>query len=148
MLFKQVIKNQLRKQLTSANSLTLVNRYPLNKNRFEGIDELGLYLHIPFCRQICPYCPYNKEIFQTPVAERYTNAVIREIDLYAELVGDRRITSFYIGGGTPTTMLNCGLERILGHLYNTFNIQCDIHLESHPNDLTPENLDRISCFTI
>jgi oxygen-independent coproporphyrinogen-3 oxidase len=144
MLFRQVLKNQLRKQLTNANSLTLTNRYPLNKNRFEGIDELGIYLHIPFCRQICPYCPYNKEIFTMQLAEGYTNAVIKEIDLYAERVGQRRITSLYIGGGTPTTMLNCGLERILKHIYDTFNMQCGIHIESHPNDLTPANLDRIA----
>jgi oxygen-independent coproporphyrinogen-3 oxidase len=146
--FRQVLTNELRRQLTNSNSLTLVNRYPLNKNRLDGVDDLGLYLHIPFCRQICPYCPYNKEIFKTQVSERYTNAVIKEIDLYAAMVAERRITSFYIGGGTPTTMLNCGLERILAHIYDRFNMQSGIHMESHPNDLTPENLDRITSLGI
>lgn len=144
MWLKQLLKNQLRKQLANADAIRLVNINPHHHNRFQDIDELGLYLHIPFCRQICPYCPYNKEIFKTPLAESYTNAVISEIDLYSKLVGDRRVTSFYIGGGTPTTMLHCGLERILTHIYNTFNMQCGIHMESHPNDLTPANLDLIA----
>ena len=144
MWLKKLLKNQLKKQLMKADGIRLVNINPHHHNRFQDIEELGLYLHIPFCRQICPYCPYNKEIFRTPVAESYANAVICEIDSYIQLVGDRRITSFYIGGGTPTTMLHFGLERILSHIYNTFNMQCGIHMESHPNDLTPANLDRIA----
>lgn len=78
---------------------------------FDAIDSCGLYLHIPFCRQICPYCPYNKELFCAAVAERYADAVLHEIDRYAAIVGRRPITSFYIGGGTPTTMLDAGLPK-------------------------------------
>ena len=33
-------------------------------SHFQDIDSFGLYLHIPFCRQICPYCPYNKELYR------------------------------------------------------------------------------------
>jgi coproporphyrinogen III oxidase-like Fe-S oxidoreductase len=111
--------------------------------RFEGLDRLGLYLHVPFCRQICPYCPYNKELFQVALAERYTEAVLQEIDRYSAMVGGLPVTSFYIGGGTPTTMLHTGLPRILDHIYRRFNMQCGIHMESHPNDLSPENLSTI-----
>jgi oxygen-independent coproporphyrinogen-3 oxidase len=107
------------------------------------LDSFGLYLHIPFCRQICPYCPYNKQIYHPEVAKHYTQAVIREIDTYAQLVGTKPVTSFYIGGGTPTTMIDSGLVRILDHIYGTFNMQCEVHMESHPNDLTPKNLDKI-----
>ena len=110
---------------------------------FQDIESLGLYLHIPFCRQICPYCPYNKELFRAAVAERYADALLREIDQYAAIVGNRPITSFYIGGGTPTTMLPAGLPRILEHIYRKFNMQCGIHLESHPNDLSADNLQTI-----
>jgi coproporphyrinogen III oxidase-like Fe-S oxidoreductase len=111
--------------------------------RVEGIDSLGLYLHVPFCRQICPYCPYNKELFQVALAERYTEAVLQEIDRYSAMVGGLPVTSFYIGGGTPTTMLHTGLPRILDHIYRRFNMQCGIHMESHLNDLSPENLSTI-----
>jgi oxygen-independent coproporphyrinogen III oxidase len=116
--------------------------------RFQDIDSLGLYLHIPFCRQICPYCPYNKELYHPAVAERYTEAVLREIDRYAEIVGSRPVTSFYIGGGTPTTMLQTGLARILKHIYHRFNMQCSIHMESHPNDLNAANLDSIAAMGV
>jgi len=138
------LRGQLRRLLAQEKYLALENRVPSLENRFQGIDDLGLYLHIPFCRQICPYCPYNKEIYRPEVAERYANAVIREIDVYSEVVGDRLVTSFYIGGGTPTTMLYSGIDRILEHVFGAFNMQCDIHMESHPNDLTPDNLDAIA----
>ncbi|MCF7911985.1 MAG: radical SAM protein [Candidatus Cloacimonetes bacterium] len=70
-------------------------------------------------------------------------AIIKEIDQYAFLTGKIPVTSFYIGGGTPTTMLNNGLEDILEHIYKKFNMQCDIHLESHPNHLSQVNLEKI-----
>jgi len=116
--------------------------------RFQDIDSLGLYLHIPFCRQICPYCPYNKELYRPAVAERYTEAVLKEIDRYAEIVGSRPVTSCYIGGGTPTTMLNAGLARILEYIYHKFNMRCSIHMESHPNDLNAANLNTIAAMGV
>ena len=138
------LRTQLRRLLTKESYVALESKIPLLESRFQDIDEFGLYLHIPFCRQICPYCPYNKEIYHPEVAERYTSAVKKEIDIYSRLIGNRPVTSFYIGGGTPTTMLYSGLDEILEHVFDTFNMQCDIHLESHPNDLTPDSLNAIS----
>jgi oxygen-independent coproporphyrinogen-3 oxidase len=109
--------------------------------KFQNINELGLYLHIPFCRYICPYCPYNKELYQDDLVKRYTASVIKEIDYYASIVGRRPVTSFYIGGGTPTTMLGNGIEQIINHIYKFFNMKCHVHIESHPNDLSQENLN-------
>jgi len=110
------LRTQLRRSLTKESYVALESKTPLLESRFQGIDGFGLYLHIPFCRQICPYCPYNKEIYHPEVAERYANAVKKEIDIYSELIGDRPVTSFYIGGGTPTTMLYSDLEKILEHV--------------------------------
>ena len=137
------LRTQLRRSLTKESYVALENRIPLLESRFQDIDGFGLYLHIPFCRQICPYCPYSKEIYHPEVAERYTNAVKKEIDIYSELIGDRPVTSFYIGGGTPTTMLYSGLDKILEHVFEAFDMQCDIHMESHPNDLSLDNLNAI-----
>jgi coproporphyrinogen III oxidase-like Fe-S oxidoreductase len=129
--------------LLGEHKLALKSESLALSRRFEGLDRLGLYLHVPFCRQICPYCPYNKELFQVALAERYTEAVLQEIDRYSAMVGGLPVTSFYIGGGTPTTMLHTGLPRILDHIYRRFNMQCGIHMESHLNDLSPENLSTI-----
>ncbi len=141
---ESLLRNRIRRLLVGQDSVALKRRMPSLEKRFQGIDEFGLYLHVPFCRQICPYCPYNKELYRPEMAERYAGAVLREIDIYGQLIGDRPVTSFYIGGGTPTTMLSSGLDRILEHVHKSFNMQCGIHLESHPNDLTPDGLDRIA----
>jgi coproporphyrinogen III oxidase-like Fe-S oxidoreductase len=138
------LRTQLKRLLTQEGYLALENEIPLLERRFQDIEEFGLYLHIPFCRQICPYCPYNKEIYHPEIAESYIYAVGKEIDIYSELIGNRPVTSFYIGGGTPTTMLYSGLDKVLEHVFEAFNMQCDIHMESHPNDLSADNLHAIA----
>ena len=142
----QLIRRRLLKFLTGERNIVLARRPPTRdqlRTQFESIPSLGLYLHIPFCEQICPYCPYNKEIYRSDVAAAYVQAVAREVDFYADLVGDRAITSFYIGGGTPTTLLNRGLGGIVERIRGAFNLQCDLHMESHPNHLSADNLRAI-----
>jgi oxygen-independent coproporphyrinogen-3 oxidase len=141
-------RSYLRRALTGERDIALERRELSLEGHFEGLEELGIYLHVPFCERICPYCPYNKEIYRPDVAPRYTKAVKTEIDLYAELIGDSPVTSFYIGGGTPTTMLHSGLSEVLDHIHRRFDVRCEIHLESHPNHLTPPNLDTISSMGI
>jgi oxygen-independent coproporphyrinogen-3 oxidase len=137
------LRSQFRRLLIKEDNIALGSKIPVLESRFQDIDEFGLYLHIPFCRQLCPYCPYNKEIYHSETAKSYTKAVIKEIDIYSEMIGSKPVTSFYIGGGTPTTMLYSGLDKILDHVFKVFNLQCDIHMESHPNDLSIDNLNTI-----
>jgi coproporphyrinogen III oxidase-like Fe-S oxidoreductase len=143
-----LLRGVLTRLLAGQGRVALEKRIPELEGRFSQVEEVGLYLHIPFCRQICPYCPYNKELYSVSAASKYVQAVRREIDSYAHLVGDRPVTSFYIGGGTPTTMLYSGLGEILEHVSRAFNMQCEIHMESHPNDLTRENLETIKSFGV
>lgn len=141
-----LVRKHLCGALTHTREIALEGRMPSREEltkKYEEIDELGIYLHIPFCRQICPYCPYNKEVYSPNTAGRYADAVKKEIDFYSDIVGNRPVTSLYIGGGTPTTMLDNGLGEILRHLHSVFNVRCDVHMESHPNDLSDENLDAI-----
>jgi coproporphyrinogen III oxidase-like Fe-S oxidoreductase len=143
---EEFIRRRVLKFLTGQQRVVLSGRAPSReqlRTQLEHLPSLGLYLHVPFCEQICPYCPYNKEIYRDDVAARYAAAVGTEIDFYADLVGTRRITSFYIGGGTPTTMLHRGLEEMIGRVRRRFDLQCDIHMESHPNHLSADNLRAI-----
>jgi coproporphyrinogen III oxidase-like Fe-S oxidoreductase len=143
---QRLIRRSLLRLLTGEREIGLTRAVPSPdelREKFKAIDTLGLYVHIPFCEQICPYCPYNKELYRSDLAEAYVGALKREIDLYSDIVADRPVTSFYIGGGTPTTMLHSGLAEIIEHVRRTFDLQCDIHMESHPDHLSAGNLDAI-----
>lgn len=136
----------MRRYFTKQPDIMFRNSVPSRislEEKFQQIDELGIYLHIPFCNQICGYCPYNREIFNKELSQRYVDAVIKEIDSYASMVSSKPVTSFYIGGGTPTVLLQNGIEKIINHIYKRFNMQCQIHMESHPNHLSEENLSTL-----
>jgi menaquinone C8-methyltransferase len=64
-------------------------------------DRPGLYVHVPFCRSLCPFCPYNKVRYQAGLAARYAAALLRELDHYLA-AGVGPFSSLYVGGGTPT----------------------------------------------
>jgi oxygen-independent coproporphyrinogen-3 oxidase len=145
-MINNFIRKQISRRFTGVEQAVLEARTPSSEEltgKFQDIDELGIYLHIPFCEQICPYCPYNKEIYHPELASKYTLALKKEIDFYVNIIGKRPVTSFYVGGGTPTTMLRNGMKDILEHIYKNFNMKCSIHMESHPNHLNRKNLDFI-----
>jgi oxygen-independent coproporphyrinogen-3 oxidase len=148
---ERLLRRSLLRLLTGEREIRLTRTVPSRdqlREKFKEIDALGLYLHIPFCERICPYCPYNKELYRSDLAAGYVGAVKREIDFYADIVGDKPVTSLYIGGGTPTTMLRSGLADIIEHARRTFDLRCDVHLESHPNHLSAENLDAIEALGV
>ena len=67
------------------------------------VGPYGLYLHVPFCRSICPYCPYNKVLYRAEAVPRYFDALREELRMYD--APRRRFTSLYVGGGTPSLCL-------------------------------------------
>jgi len=138
------IRKKISKYFTGQDEIVFCDNIPsygMLTEKFSNIDELGLYLHIPFCDRICPYCPYNKEVYNENKAWNYVDALKKEIESYAYIIGNKPVTSFYIGGGTPTTMLKTGINEIINHIYKHFKMDCNIHMESHPNHLTTENLN-------
>jgi coproporphyrinogen III oxidase-like Fe-S oxidoreductase len=151
LMLKEYLQKKIYKRLTGENELIMSNIYPsVNElhDKFRDINEMGIYLHIPFCTRICPYCPYNKEIFKEEVCQNYVHAVTKEIDTYVPILKSIPVTSFYIGGGTPTTMLKKGIEKIINHIYKHLNMNCYVHMESHPNHLTAENLKIIESLNV
>lgn len=100
----------------------------------------GLYLHVPFCKNLCPYCPYNRVQYSEDLFAQYERAVIEEIDLVAPDLQGNHFISLYIGGGTPTVHLE-GLLRILTHLRKTFSLDCDICIELHPGSMDGHTLE-------
>lgn len=105
----------------------------------QDLQRAGLYLHIPFCKNLCPYCPYNRVTYQEPAFKRFEEAVRQEIDLYAPRLQGMEFVSLYIGGGTPTVDPE-GLMRILRHLRAKLPLQCDTCIELHPASMDDQCL--------
>lgn len=109
-----------------------------------GLTRAGLYLHVPFCEELCPYCPYNRVKYEEDLFTRYEAAVHQEIDLYAPHLARTSFDSLYIGGGTPTINV-MGLQRILVHLRRAFSFSGDICIELHPRHMDNRCLEMLRC---
>ncbi len=140
-VIKKIIRQTIKTILTGSGGLALHNYYPGIEKM--NMKELGLYLHIPFCMRPCFYCPYFKEKYDGKKALSYKNAVMGEIAYYKDILEGKRITSFYIGGGTPTTMMGSGLEEVVRSVKQSFDLKCGISTETHPNDITREMVKRL-----
>ncbi len=113
-----------------------------------GLKRLGLYLHVPFCGNLCPFCPYNRVEHDAALFRRYEVAVRQEIDLVAQRLAEAvresgthrpRIVSLYIGGGTPTVEPEA-LVRLIDYLEEAFGPAADVCVELHPSAMDDECL--------
>jgi oxygen-independent coproporphyrinogen-3 oxidase len=93
----------------------------------------GLYLHVPFCRSICPYCPYNKVLYGAETVSRYFDALREELRSYD--APRRRFTSLYVGGGTPSLCLH-----ELGQVVVELDVEHERAIEMFPTHATRDAL--------
>ena len=107
---------------------------------FETCSNLGLYVHIPFCKSICNFCPYCKVLYSKDICDMYIDHLIQEIHLVGNQCSDKKkVTSLYFGGGTPALVAN-RISEIINALNEHFIITDGIGLELHPNNVTVEIL--------
>ena len=107
---------------------------------YSECDGLGLYVHIPFCRSICTFCPYCKTVYSKEKCDRYIDALLKEIELVGnQRKGRKTVTSLYFGGGTPALAAD-RIGEIISALQKYFEITDGIGLELHPDNVTPETL--------
>lgn len=113
--------------------------------------RLGVYVHIPFCRTRCGYCDFNtytaSELGPGASRESYTDTVLLELALAADVLGDRvpPIETIYFGGGTPTLLPAADLVRVVEAIGSTFGLAADAEVttESNPDSVDPQKLARL-----
>jgi menaquinone C8-methyltransferase len=103
-----------------------------------GVPML-LYIHVPFCEQLCPYCSFNRVEFREDLARPYFAALRKEILMYRDLGYNFR--AVYAGGGTPTVLME-ELESTLRLIKDNYDIK-EISVETNPNHLTEDNLRKL-----
>jgi len=95
-----------------------------------------LYLHVPFCEKLCPYCSFNRFLFDADTCRSYFQALRGELRLYRDRGYD--FSGIYVGGGTPTVM-NDELAATLAAAKECFAIR-EISVETNPHHLTDDRL--------
>jgi oxygen-independent coproporphyrinogen-3 oxidase len=97
----------------------------------------GIYIHIPFCRTICHYCDFYK-VAAFGNKKFFLDALLKEIEIRSEYLGNQPIETIYFGGGTPSVLEATEIKKILLHISAYYNIEkdCEITLEANPDDLT------------
>lgn len=135
-----IITNLTRMWLTrSTKPFIFKNEYD-QQLPFSDCDNLGLYVHIPFCQNICNFCPYCKVKYSEELCDRYIDALLREIHLVgSQHKGKKMVTSLYFGGGTPALAGN-RLKEIIDTIQEYFIITEGIGIELHPDNVVPSVL--------
>lgn len=98
-----------------------------------------LYMHVPFCERLCPYCSFNRFPFAEGRAKPYFENLRKEMLMLKDLGYD--FESLYVGGGTPTIMIDELCETI-DLARDTFSID-EVSSETNPNHLIPSYLDKL-----
>ena len=100
-------------------------------------EPLAVYVHWPFCRSKCPYCDFNSHVRDQVDTERWTRALLADLDHAAGLVPDRFVGSVFFGGGTPSLMPPETAAAVLDRVRSRWRVAADVEitLEANPNSV-------------
>ena len=117
-------------------------------------EALALYVHWPFCVSKCPYCDFNSHVRSSIDQEQWREALLADLAHEARLLPDRRLTSIFFGGGTPSLMDPATVEAVIDAAKSYWAAAHDIEitLEANPNsveaarfaDLAKAGVNRLS----
>jgi putative oxygen-independent coproporphyrinogen III oxidase len=129
----------------------LLSQKELNlENLSSNTKSLAIYLHIPYCRRVCPYCDFNVFSVRNPPEDDYADALIDELKLQIEALeitpSEYNIKSIYLGGGTPTFFqtktIAVLIKKVRGIFVNSSDIE--ITIEANPEDLSSNLVSELS----
>ena len=112
------------------------------------LGDMGLYVHIPFCKQKCMYCDFPAYQNLQDYYETYVYALVQEMDLWVSEHPESKskpIDTIYFGGGTPTELSIQQLQMIVDKIKRTFTITDDCHMtiESNPGEVDLQYLTKL-----
>lgn len=138
-----ILTNATRMWLTRSVTPFVFTDRPDRQLFYEECENLGLYVHIPFCRSICNFCPYCKTVYAEETCSRYVDALLQEIHMTGQMLTARkRVTSLYFGGGTPALAAD-RMKEIIEVIGQYYIITEGIGVELHPDDVTTPLLETL-----
>lgn len=107
------------------------------------MKDIGIYIHLPFCKSKCYYCDFCSSPSLLDNEEKYVAFIKKELDLYKEELREYSVNTIFFGGGTPTLINAKYIYDILEHIYknlNTFDVK-EITIEANPKTVNEEKLN-------
>ena len=106
------------------------------------LEDLAVYIHIPFCQSKCYYCDFLSFPNLDREIDFYMNYLLREIEIYENLLKPYNIKTIFIGGGTPSYLKPKYIYNILNSIYKKYNMNKveEITIEANPGTLDREKL--------
>ena len=97
-------------------------------------NSLSLYIHYPFCKSKCPYCDFNSHVREAIDHKSFLRAYETELQFFSQKLRDKKITTIFFGGGTPSLMPIFLVEGILKKISDLWQVDenCEITLEANP----------------
>ena len=133
---------------TSFSNDDYVEKLILSNN--ESPESISVYIHIPFCPQICHFCGCTTETgFTKPFLERYIDALIKEIEFVSKKIeSKRKLTQVHWGGGTPNAISYKFIERVTNKLFETFDFapNYEMAIECNPAHLEFNHIELLKKF--
>ena len=107
-------------------------------------EPFALYVHVPWCRRVCPYCDFNVYADRQPPEAEYTAALVGELAAWRDVApwAGRRVASVFVGGGTPSLFAPEAIGRVLEAVATQFGFTAaaEVTLEANPGTVTQATL--------
>ncbi|MGF7056367.1 radical SAM family heme chaperone HemW [Brassicibacter mesophilus] len=107
------------------------------------MKDIGVYVHIPFCKSKCLYCDFNSYTNKQDLVEKYIYYLKKEIDLYTAELKEFNVKTIFIGGGTPSYVDGRYIYEIIEHMNKRLNMSklAEFSIEVNPKTLDREKLN-------
>jgi len=112
-----------------------------SRPRFAQLPPLALYVHIPWCLRKCPYCDFNSHEKKGELPEaQYVDALVADLESSLPDVYGRKLTTVFIGGGTPSLFAPASIERLLTAVRTRipFEFEAEVTMEANPGTFEAE----------
>lgn len=157
MLSKEIIEkyNVQSPRYTSYPTILDWNQADLDSTQFKETlistlqksddQTVSVYIHLPFCESLCTFCGCHKHITKNhDVEEPYIAAIMKEWDMYLDMIGeDIQVEELHLGGGTPTFFSAEHLDQLIHHITKNRSEKIHFSVEGHPNHTSEEQINRL-----
>ncbi|CCY08050.1 putative uncharacterized protein [Coprobacillus sp. CAG:698] len=124
-----------------------ITEYQINTSSSFINNDISIYIHFPFCKTKCTFCPISTVVYEENLVNDYIDVLIKEINSKKNILNKLNITCVHFGGGTPSLMNTMQFNKIINTISKYANVDdIEILIEAHPKYTTYKLIEYLSNF--